>query len=134
MQAYKCEKCGRVYSAVLPTSVTPAAAVIFTAAFFWSQILPQFIPYTLIAYPAAFLCSGGFFLCGAYVAYRSANPWLQHKVCEDCRAALHSEGGAFVDGVEPGLQELLIYVFVILVPLVLSLTLDQGKLTFLQLD
>lgn len=106
----------------------PMLAVVFAATYFWAQVILLYMNSTPGAYTLALALSSGSYFIYLFAISHFANRWLRTKQCEDCNEPLKSVGGAFIDGTEPSLQELSIYLFVISLPLCSWVILGDGSL------
>ena len=125
VKSFKCLKCDRIYSEVTPTSVMPMLIVIIASTTLWAGNIAEFFKLRSIGLLLAFLFGfvltiGTFFL--TFVLLQNVfSPWIKRMKCPECGGNLEGTGGGFVDGVTPGLQELLLYIIVIILPLVVML-------------
>lgn len=95
----------------------PMIAVIFAASVFWAQFLQLYLSNNIAAVFLAFGLASGSYFTYLFAISHLANRWLRTKQCNDCHEPLISVGGGFIDGAEPSLKELSMYLFVVSLPL-----------------
>ena len=106
----------------------PMLAVVFAATYFWAQVILLYLNSKIAAYGLALGLSSGSYFVYLFAISHLANRWLRTKQCEKCHEPLTSVGGGFVDGTEPSLRELSIYLFVVSLPLGSWIILGNGSL------
>ena len=124
-KSYNCLKCNRNFSEVTPTSVIPMLIVIITSTVIWAGNISEFFKlksiWLLLALLLGFVLTIGIFFLTFLLLQNAFVPWAKRMKCPECGGDLESTGGGFIDGVNPGLQELLLYIIVTVLPLGITL-------------
>jgi len=95
--------------------------VIITSTVIWAGNISRFFMLksvgVLLAILLGFVLTIGVFFLAFVLLQNVFSPWAKQKKCPECGGKLEAKGGGFTDGSVPGLQELLLYIIVIVLPL-----------------
>lgn len=119
VKSYECPACEARYTHTIPTSLLPILVVTVVASAFWTEALLAVLSGTWAAYLLALVISALSIPLAHLLVTKLTLSWTSSNTCPSCGAQLKPIGGGFIDGGPPSIQELIVYLTVIVVPLLM---------------